>query len=95
MATSSISLAKQDTSGSGMADAETAAKQVTNAILLLMGVSGCGKSTVALELQRLLGWEFKEGDDLHPPANVEKMRSGHPLNDQDRQPWLEAIAMDR
>ena len=60
MATSSISLAKQDTSGSGMADAETAAKQVTNAILLLMGVSGCGKSTVALELQRLLGWEFKE-----------------------------------
>ena len=93
MATSSISLAKQDTSVSGMADAETAAaKRVTNTILLLMGVSGCGKSTVALELQRLLGWEFKEGDDLHPPANVEKMRSGHPLNDQDRQPWLEAIA---
>lgn len=73
--------------------AETeAAKQVSKTVLLLMGVSGSGKSTVACELHRLLGWPFKEGDDLHPVANVEKMRSGRPLNDQDRQPWLEAIA---
>jgi carbohydrate kinase (thermoresistant glucokinase family) len=73
--------------------AETeAAKQVAKTVLLLMGVSGSGKSTVALELQRLLDWPFKEGDDLHPATNVEKMRSGHPLNDEDRQPWLEAVA---
>ena len=69
-----------------------AAKRVPPAVLLLMGVSGSGKSTVALELQRLLGWQFQEGDDLHPPANVEKMRSGHPLDDADRLPWLQAIA---
>ncbi len=73
--------------------AETeAAKRVAKTVLVLMGVSGSGKTTVALELQRLLGWPFKEGDDLHPAANVEKMRSGHPLNDQDRQPWLQAVA---
>lgn len=69
-----------------------AAGRLDKTVLLLMGVSGCGKSTIARELHRLLGWPFKEGDDLHPPANVEKMRSGHPLNDQDRQPWLEAVA---
>lgn len=69
-----------------------AARGVRPTVLLLMGVSGCGKTTVALELQRLLGWTFLEGDDLHPTANVEKMRSGHPLNDADRQPWLEAVA---
>lgn len=74
-------------------DAEKkAAGRLAKTVLLLMGVSGCGKSTIAQELQRLLGWPFKEGDELHPPANVEKMRSGHPLNDQDRQPWLEAVA---
>ena len=73
--------------------AETeAAKRVAKTVLVLMGVSGSGKTTVALELRRLLGWPFKEGDDLHPAANVEKMRSGHPLNDHDRQPWLEAVA---
>jgi carbohydrate kinase (thermoresistant glucokinase family) len=57
-----------------------------------MGVSGSGKSTVAQELQRMLGWPFQEGDDLHPPANVEKMRSGRPLDDHDRLPWLQAVA---
>jgi carbohydrate kinase (thermoresistant glucokinase family) len=71
---------------------KVAASRLGRTVLLLMGVSGCGKTTIALELQRLLGWPFKEGDDLHPAANVEKMRSGHPLNDQDRQPWLEAVA---
>ena len=68
------------------------AKKIAPAVLVLMGVSGSGKSTVALELQRVLGWPFQEGDDLHPPANVEKMRSGQPLDDADRLPWLHAIA---
>ncbi len=56
-----------------------------------MGVSGAGKTTVGESLARRLGWPFKEGDDFHPPANVEKMRSGQPLDDTDRDPWLEAI----
>jgi gluconokinase len=61
-------------------------------VLVLMGVSGSGKSTVALELHRVLRWPFQEGDDLHPPSNVEKMRSGHALDDADRLPWLRAVA---
>ena len=69
-----------------------AAATVAPSVLVLMGVSGSGKSTVAQELQPLLGWPFQEGDDLHPPANVEKMRSGQPLDDQDRMPWLAAVA---
>jgi carbohydrate kinase (thermoresistant glucokinase family) len=69
-----------------------AARAVRPMVLVLMGVSGSGKSTVALELQRVLGWPFQEGDDLHPPANVEKMRSGEPLDDTDRLPWLQAVA---
>jgi carbohydrate kinase (thermoresistant glucokinase family) len=69
-----------------------AAQMVAPMVLVLMGVSGSGKSTVALELQRVLHWPFQEGDDLHPPANVEKMRSGRPLDDADRLPWLQAIA---
>ncbi len=60
--------------------------------LVVMGVSGTGKTTVALELEALLGWEFLEGDSLHPRRNVEKMASGHPLTDQDRAPWLQALA---
>ena len=60
--------------------------------LVVMGVSGTGKTTVALHLQTLLGWEFLEGDSLHPRRNVEKMASGHPLTDQDRAPWLQALA---
>lgn len=68
-----------------------AAHRVAPTVLVLMGVSGSGKSTIARELQRLLGWPFQEGDDLHPPANVEKMRAGHPLDDADRQPWLAAV----
>lgn len=68
------------------------ARAVAPMVLVIMGVSGSGKSTVALELQRVLGWPFQEGDDLHPPANVEKMRSGRPLDDNDRLPWLQSIA---
>jgi carbohydrate kinase (thermoresistant glucokinase family) len=76
-----------------LAAAERAAAQaVAPTVLVLMGVSGSGKSTIALELQRILGWPFQEGDDLHPPENVEKMRSGHPLDDRDRRPWVQAIA---
>jgi carbohydrate kinase (thermoresistant glucokinase family) len=76
-----------------LAAAETAAAaNAPLAVLLLMGVSGSGKSTIALELKRVLGWKFQEGDDLHPPANVEKMRAGHPLTDADRLPWLQSVA---
>ncbi|MDA8051799.1 MAG: gluconokinase [Rhodospirillales bacterium] len=57
-----------------------------------MGVSGSGKTTIATLLSARTGWRFQEGDELHPPANVEKMRLGIPLDDQDRLPWLEAIA---
>lgn len=59
--------------------------------LVVMGVSGSGKSTVAELLAQRLGWEMIEGDTLHPPANVEKMRRGIPLDDADRAPWLERI----
>jgi gluconokinase len=60
--------------------------------IVVMGVSGSGKSTVAAGLVDRLGWAFAEGDDFHPPANVEKMRSGRPLDDDDRWPWLRTIA---
>jgi len=60
--------------------------------VVVMGVSGSGKTTVAKHLVELLGWPFAEGDDFHPAANVEKMRSGKPLDDRDRKPWLEAVA---
>lgn len=61
-------------------------------VLILMGVSGSGKSTVAGILAGRLGWDFEEGDDLHPPENVAKMHAGHPLTDEDRWPWLDRIA---
>jgi gluconokinase len=60
--------------------------------IVVMGVSGSGKSTVAERLVERLGWEFAEGDDFHPPANVEKMRAGRPLDDDDRWPWLRRLA---
>jgi gluconokinase len=60
-------------------------------VLVVMGVSGSGKSTIAAPLAKALGWDFKEGDELHPPANIEKMKSGHPLTDADRWPWLAAV----
>ncbi len=61
-------------------------------VLVVMGVSGCGKSTVAALLSGRLGWPFEEGDALHPQANVDKMAAGHPLDDEDRWPWLEKVA---
>ncbi len=61
-------------------------------VLVVMGVSGTGKSTVAGMLAGRLGWDLEEGDDLHPAANVAKMASGQPLTDEDRWPWLDKIA---
>ena len=60
--------------------------------VVVMGVSGSGKTTVAVELARRLGWEFAEGDEHHPTANVAKMRAGVPLDDADREPWLRGLA---
>lgn len=59
--------------------------------VVVMGVSGSGKTTVAELIAKRLGWPFMEGDRLHPKANVEKMRQGIPLNDADREPWLDRI----
>ena len=61
-------------------------------VIVVMGVSGAGKTAVGRQLAKRLGWEFIEGDRFHPPANVAKMKSGQPLDDADRAPWLHAIA---
>ena len=60
-------------------------------VVLVMGVSGSGKTTVGTMLAERLGWTYAEADSFHPPANVEKMHAGHPLTDADRMPWLDAI----
>ena len=60
--------------------------------LIVMGVSGSGKSTIAASLAARLGWTFEDGDRFHPASNVAKMAAGHPLTDEDRWPWLQAIA---
>ena len=60
-------------------------------IVIIFGVSGAGKTTVGKLLARELGLHFLEADDFHPAANIKKMRSGHPLTDEDRWPWLEAL----
>lgn len=62
--------------------------------IVVMGVSGAGKTTVAEQLARRLGWTFRDGDAFHPPANVEKMRAGIPLTDDDRWPWFRTIAAE-
>ena len=64
----------------------------TPCALIVMGVSGSGKSTVADALANGLGWRYEDGDRFHPPGNVAKMSAGHPLTDEDRLPWLQAIA---
>ena len=60
-------------------------------IVVLMGVSGSGKTTVGELLALRLGWSFYDGDDFHPQANVDKMRRGHALTEEDRIPWLTAL----
>jgi gluconokinase len=60
--------------------------------LIVMGVSGSGKTTIAGKLAERLCWSCEDGDRFHPKSNVEKMRAGHPLTDEDRAPWLKAIA---
>ena len=65
---------------------------VQQPVLVIMGVSGVGKSTIAALLSQRLSWDFAEGDAMHPTANVEKMSAGLPLDDADRWPWLEIVA---
>ncbi len=68
------------------------APPVARRILVVMGVSGSGKTTVAELLRDRLGWPFQEGDELHPRRNIDKMHAGIPLDDADRAPWLERCA---
>lgn len=62
--------------------------------VVIMGVAGNGKTTVGSWLAEELGWNFLEGDDFHPQANIDKMSAGTPLNDDDRRPWLESLAAE-
>jgi gluconokinase len=61
-------------------------------VVLVMGVSGSGKTVVGRLLAAAIGWTFRDADDLHPPENVARMRSGQPLTDADREPWLRSLA---
>ena len=63
-----------------------------NLVIIVMGVSGCGKTTSGQALSEALDIPFFDADDYHPPSNITKMKSGHALNDKDRQPWLETLA---
>jgi gluconokinase len=65
---------------------------MTAEVLVLMGVSGSGKSTVAALLAERLGWDLAEGDALHPAENIAAMATGHPLTDAQRAPWLAAVS---
>jgi gluconokinase len=62
--------------------------------LIVMGVSGSGKTTIGQKLAKRLGWPYEDADTFHPPGNVAKMSAGHPLTDEDRWPWLKAIAAE-
>lgn len=77
---------------SAAAGAAAAANPPLPTALIVMGVSGSGKSTIGIGLADSLGWDFRDGDAFHPPSNVAKMKSGAPLTDDDRWPWLDAIA---
>jgi gluconokinase len=65
--------------------------RIVNHVVVVMGVSGCGKTSVAKALAEKHQWRCLDADDFHPPANVEKMRAGIPLNDDDRWPWLDKL----
>ena len=60
-------------------------------IVIIFGVAGVGKTTIGELLVQELGWKFYDGDDFHPPANIDKMQRGEALTDEDRQPWLESL----
>ncbi len=60
-------------------------------IVIVMGTTGSGKTTIGGLLAKRIGWEFVDADEFHPPANVEKMKHGIPLTDADREPWLKAL----
>jgi gluconokinase len=60
-------------------------------VIIIMGVSGSGKTTIGRALAKTLRWGFSDADDFHSPANVEKMKKGIPLTDEDREPWLRSI----
>jgi len=66
-------------------------RQRGSVVVVLMGVSGSGKTAVGTRLAAELGWPFADGDDYHPAANIAKMRTGTPLTDVDREPWLETL----
>ncbi len=68
-------------------------KNAAPAILVVCGVSGSGKTTIGKAVAETQGWAFADADDFHPEANVEKMRSGTPLTDEDRWPWLDALRL--
>mgnify|MGYP001244534592 CR=1 FL=1 len=67
---------------------------VRPAVIVVMGVSGAGKTTLGRALAATLGWDFADADDFHPAANVAKMRAGTPLDDDDRAPWLAALRVE-
>ena len=75
-----------------MADLMADARAAAPCVLVVMGVSGSGKSTIAAMLAHRLQWTYEDGDWFHPKSNVEKMHHGEPLTDEDRLPWLRAIA---
>jgi gluconokinase len=77
---------------SAQAEPTRSASTPNTVAVIVMGVSGCGKSTIGALLAARLQWEFEDADWLHPAANVEKMHSGIPLTDEDRWPWLDAVA---
>jgi gluconokinase len=70
------------------------AADATPCALIVMGVSGSGKSTIGESLAKRLGWPYEDADKFHPKSNVAKMSAGHPLTDEDRWPWLKAIAAE-
>jgi carbohydrate kinase (thermoresistant glucokinase family) len=71
---------------------ETASSPRKSSVVVVMGVSGCGKSTIASMLAHRLNWIYEDGDWFHPQSNVRKMHAGEPLTDEDRWPWLHGIA---
>ena len=66
----------------------------TPCALIVMGVSGSGKTTIGKKLAARLGWPYEDADQFHPASNIAKMSAGHPLTDEDRWPWLKAIAAE-